>query len=153
MTDTAAPKPRSPLWIKLVLGLSILLNLGLGGVLLGIATGGARDGSVMSAAIAALPQDSRRDLRRALRADWAELRGYRRAQPVPSEILTLLRAEPFDPVAFDASLERGRAHLAEMGQRQRARLTAEVAAMTPAGRQAYALALEERLQRGRPPRP
>ncbi len=76
MTDTAAPKPRSPLWIKLVLGLSILLNLGLGGVLLGIATGGARDGSVMSAAIAALPQDSRRDLRRALRADWAELRGY-----------------------------------------------------------------------------
>jgi uncharacterized membrane protein len=153
MTETAPTKYRSPLWMKLLLGVSIILNFGLAGMVLGIATGGARDGSVMSAAVAALPDDMRRDMRRSLREDWSEVRGRTQPLAARTEILTLLRADPFDAAAFEASLEQGRQHLAELGQRQRARLAAEVAAMTPAQRQAYASAIEERLARGRPMRP
>jgi uncharacterized membrane protein len=153
MTDTAPLKPRSPLWIKLLLAASIILNLGLAGLLVGLATRSARDGSVMSAAIAALPDEARRDLRRGMRRDWSEARGRSQPETLRTEILTLLRADPFDAAAFEARLEQGRQHLADLAQTQRTRLTAEVAAMTPAQRQAYALALEEYLNRRRPMRP
>ncbi|MFN4056721.1 MAG: periplasmic heavy metal sensor [Roseinatronobacter sp.] len=153
MTETVPFKPRSPLWMKLLLGFSIILNLGLAGMLVGFATGSARDGSVISAAVAALPDEARRDMRRGLRRDWSEARGRAQSHGVRTEILALLRADPFDAAAFEASLEQGRQHLAEIGQKQRERLTAEVAAMTPAQRQAYALAIEERLNKRRPMRP
>lgn len=149
MTETTKIKPRSPLWMKLLLGVSIILNLGLAGMLVGIATGSARDGSVMSAAMSALPDDARRDLRRGLRADWADARGRAQSESARAEILSLLRSDPFDAAAFEASLEQGRQHMAEIGQKQRARLTAAVEAMTPAQRLAYAQAIEERLDKRR----
>ena len=153
MTEPVPQKPRSPLWIKVLLGVSIILNLGLAGMLVGVATGRSRDGSVMSAAFAALPKDARRDVRRGLQRDWSEARGRAQSAVSRSEILTILRADPFDPAAFDASLAQSRQHLVEISQMQRERLVAQITAMTPAQRAAYALALEERLDRGRPIRP
>jgi uncharacterized membrane protein len=153
MTDATVPKPRTKLWIKIVLALSIVLNLGLAGIVLGLATGRARDGSVMSAAFAALPSDLRGDLRRDLRGDWRDLRGRGHSTALRAEVLRILQTEPFDAAAFDAALGQGRPDMAELGQRQRARLTASVAAMNPDQRRAYADALAQRLDRRGPPRP
>jgi uncharacterized membrane protein len=142
------------MWIKIALTLSLVINLGLAGMLAGLATRSMRDGSVVSSAISALPEQNRAALRRDMRQDWRALRA-RASVPADAraELLVILQADEFDPHAFEDVLARGRAHLAEMGAQTRARLVGMVAQMSAEERRAYADDLRERLNRRPPPRP
>lgn len=150
MTDIApnpTPKRKSPLWVKIALTFSLVLNLGLAGMLVGLATRSMRDGSVVTAAIAALPEQDRAALRREARDSFRTMRDKTASAQARADLLTILTEEPFDPVAFDAALAQSRAHVAEMGAQMRARVVARVAEMTVEERRAYAADLRKRLER------
>jgi uncharacterized membrane protein len=154
MTDLSAPpavKPKAPLWIKIALTFSLVLNLGLAGMLAGLATRSVRDGSVLTAAITALPEQDRRALRREARENFRALRGHASSAEARDNLLAALNAATFDPIAFEAALAQGRAHLANMNSQMQARVTARVAAMSVDQRRAYATELRDRLDRRKPP--
>jgi uncharacterized membrane protein len=154
MTDpTKAPttKRKAPLWIKVALTVSLALNLGLVGMLAGLATRTMRDGSVVTAAIAALPDKDRSALRREARDSFRAMRGHAASNEARMQLLAALTADEFDPVAFETALAAGRTHLAEMGSQMQARVTARVAKMSLEERRAYAVELRGRLERRKPP--
>ncbi len=160
MTDLPAarpsapgPKRKTPLWIKIALTASLVLNLGLAGMLAGLATRSARDGSVVGAAISALPEQDRRSLRREAREAWRDMRARGAPHDARRDLMTILQAEDFDAAAFDTALGQGRMHLAEMGAQMRASVVERVSQMSVQERRAYADDLQKRLNRRPPPRP
>jgi uncharacterized membrane protein len=156
MTDlptAPTPKTKTPVWIKVALTLSLVLNLGLVGMLAGLATRTMRDGSVVTAAIAALPDKDRSALRREARETFRALRGHAASADARKQLLATLTADEFDAAAFETALAAGRTHLAEMTERMQTRITARVAAMSVEERRVYAAELGERLERRKPPAP
>ncbi len=156
MTDlptAPTPKTKAPVWIKIALTLSLVLNLGLVGMLAGLATRTMRDGSVVTAAIAALPDKDRSALRREARENFRALRGHAASADARKQLLATLTADEFDAAAFETALAAGRTHLAEMTERMQTRITARVAAMSVEERRAYAAELSDRLERRKPPAP
>ena len=158
-----APKPRAPGWMKLLLALSLAVNLAVAGLVGGIALRRAADSPGAAPwragadaavglrhALAALPEDDRR----ALRVEWrTRMRDVAvdGSAPRPADaesVLALLRADDLDTEALRAALEAPQARARIAGQEATALVVKRIAAMAPAERAAYADRLEERLDRG-----
>lgn len=152
MTDLSsnpAPQPKSklPLWIKIALTVSLVLNLGLVGMLAGLATRSVRSEPALTAAIAALPERDRRELRREARDGFQAMREQSSVKDAREALFTALTAEQFDPAAFEQALGRGRGNIAAVSADLRAKVVARVMAMTLNERRAYAAELSKRLDR------
>lgn len=133
-------------WLKAALAVSVMLNLAALGVLGGIITRAGSDGSVMRAAISALPADERRKLRRETREIWRAARAERPGRPTDPAMIAALRAEEFDADAFAASLQQAQDRLVRMSSEMHLRLVNSVSAMTPEQRHAYADTLQEQMR-------
>lgn len=171
MTDTPQPAPpeapRAPAppppggrAVRVVLALSLALNLLVAGMVLGaFVTGGwggggpgERAGRVSPAAsafVGALEPEQRRALGRALAAERELLRATRREMRARAEeALRLLRSDPFDAAAFAALLADQRAAQARRQQLGERLLVERLSAMNAAERAAYADRLADALRRG-----
>lgn len=146
--DDATPKKRFP-WLKAALAVSLMLNLAALGMLGALMTRAGDQGSVLRSAVAALPEDARRALRRETRDIWREARTGQMRRPVAEGMITALRAEEFDPEAFGASLTAAQERLIRMSDQMHARLIRTVSTMSLEERRAYADALEAQLRQRR----
>lgn len=153
------PPARSPLWMRILLALSLTLNLAVLGIVAGALLRDHDERRPMpvrdlgfGAFDDALSPDDRRELRRAFMDEGPDFRGARRAMRQDfAAILTALRADPFDPAALQTVLDRQNARGAEMLAFGQKLLSERVAAMDPAARLAFADRLEESLTRKRGP--
>lgn len=147
-----ATVPKRRLWLRIVFGLSLALNLLVLGVAVGAALrfggpdGARRPPPVVGAALyRELPRDDRRAFRQAMEKS-PQARGPGRKE-VAGQIAALLRASPFDISALQALLDD---QAAQRGQWQKAAsqaLIAQLARMDPQERAAYADRVEEALSR------
>jgi len=164
MSQTPTPTPpeppartRAPRWMRIVLVISLALNLAVLGMVAGLALRAPSRGAMELGArdlgyapfVFALDRDQRRalgqELRRApgLRAD----RDERRALYL--DILAALRAEPYDPAALEQALLAQRQAISRRQVAGAQALMARIDAMPSAERAAYADRLEEILTRPR----
>ena len=163
-TDPA--RARSPGWIKIVLAVSLALNLAVAGVLGGLSLrraaeapapgqmrGDAAPGLSLRHALAALPDEDRRALRQAWRADLqGDLQLAPNAAPAGlrrPDVLALLRANELDRDALRAALELPQARAVAAGRAGAALLVEHLAGMDTDERRAYADRLEQRLTQRR----
>lgn len=109
--QTEDPKPRSRMWMRVLLGVSLALNLLVIGLVVGtMLRFGGPDGarqpprSVGLAMVRALPGEERRALLGKIRGEQRAQRGQREAET--RLVLEALRADPFDRQALDQVLER-----------------------------------------------
>ncbi len=147
-TDATPPKRRFP-WLKAALVVSVLLNLAGLAMLGAIATRAGEPGTVLRSAIAALPGEARRDLRRETRAVWRDARLRSGAQSMQREMIAGLRADDFDAPRFSDALTEAQTRLLQISTQMHEQLIAQVSAMSPEARHAYADALEEALTQRR----
>lgn len=145
--------PRTALWVRVLLGLSLALNLLVIGLIAGaLLRGGGpdrmRDAPVHfgAALLRALPDEDRRAVMRTLRSDAPD-RGSRR--DAARQIASALRAEPFDAQALQTALAAQADRLDQLQRATRAAWLARVAQMSPDARAAYADRVEARLTRAR----
>lgn len=155
MPDTT-PKPGSGLrgWLRVVLFASLALNLVIVGVVAGalLRDGGpggprgpGRDGALPYTA--ALSDDQRRAVRRAIVAARENNPAKGRWLPGYTEAIAILRAEQFDAAALEAVLIRQAEASRAYSDTGRAALLAAVAEMSAEDRAAYADRLEEAMAR------
>ena len=149
MNDTTQKPGRWKTWA--LVG-SVTLNLVLVGMLGGVMLRGGPDGSLMRAAISALPDDARRDMRREGREAFRSSRGHAGLRDARAELLAALRAEAFDEVTFRASLDVAQARLLQMGDRLEGQLISRLSTMDRDARLAVADRLEDRTKRFDRPR-
>lgn len=150
-TDTAASYV--PRGFKVILGLSLALNLIVIGVVVGAGVRGGgpmRGGGMSNYAIPyvmALPKEDRRAIFKSLRGkDGLPDRGARRA--LYQDMVSALKAEPFDPAAVQSVLDaQSSANVSVLTAAQVA-WTERVTAMSPQKRAEYAGRVEEVLKRG-----
>jgi uncharacterized membrane protein len=142
---------KSPLWIKIALGASILLNLAMVGVLGGLVSRMGQDGIAMQAAFRALPDAERRALGRDMGEIWRGTRSQVQRGQAHQDLIAALREPDFDAARFARALRRPHDLLAENSLRMQDKLVERVSAMSPEARLAYADALARRAER-RPPR-
>ncbi|TVP72895.1 MAG: periplasmic heavy metal sensor [Rhodobacteraceae bacterium] len=147
-TDNPLRKRRFS-WLKAALVVSVLLNLAGFAMLGAIATRAGEPGSVLRAAVSALPGETRRDLRRDTRAIWRDARLHGGGMSSQRDIIAALRAEEFDEALFSAALTQAQAHLVQIGTQMHQQLIAQVSTLSPEARQAYADALEDALKQRR----
>ena len=152
-----APRPpRTALWVKIVLGVSLALNLAIIGLVVGAF---ARVGPELKAMpgvnyampyAMALPREER----------VALLRDVRRTTNLPSrqerrahyaKMLQVLRADQFDPDEARALMSTQARVMVAAQQAAQDAWIKKTAAFTPQERLSYADALEEALRRRRPP--
>lgn len=154
MTQTVKT-PRN--WTRIVLVVSLALNLAVVGMVAGFAfSGGPKGGPARFDLTAgpltrAMDDDMRGDLRRVLRDSPAferRNRGEMRADMV--ELVAVLRAEAFDSAAFRDALTRQRERLQQGQETVLAVVTEQISTMTPDERRAFADRLEAQLRRGEP---
>ncbi len=146
--NTAPAKSRIPIWFRIVLGLSLALNLAVVGVVAGAAwRHGGKDrmrgpGHPGGAALyRALPPDERRAFRDDLRARHPDL--HNPAQNGQDALIAALRARPFDPQALAAAMSAEAARR-EVWQRAVQQVWLErVTAMDDAARATFADRIEE----------
>ena len=138
-----APRRSWPRW-------ALVASLGLNLVFVGLIAGALINGPPappvpgIGQYVRALPEASRRDLGRRLRAsrsDWSGMRAAWHARR--SALAAALTAEPFDAAAVAALLEEDRGLAGDLAARGTGLLLAEIGAMSPAERAAYAAALAE----------
>jgi uncharacterized membrane protein len=162
MTDAQPGKAvpsRTATWVKVVLVLSLGLNLAVLGVIAGawLSPDGPRQTRIDTAArdlgatpfVRALDPEDRRALFQAMRREAEPLRQNRDELRLRFEaLLGALRADPFDPSEVQSllALQRGAATERQMiGERL---LVDQLAAMSPEARDAFADRLEDALRRG-----
>ena len=157
MADPTLPAPRpSRIW-RVVLIVSLALNLAVVGLVGGAFISGrfasgppARVDFGLGLVSRALTGDDRREIGRALRQDRSlrdhDFRGQMAA------IATALRAEPFDPALLQSLLEEQAARLSQVQASARRAVVDRITAMTPDNRRAFADRFEEELHRNRRPR-
>lgn len=162
MIDTPKPpvgpvRPSgAPRWMKVLLAVSLAVNLGVVGMLGGAALRGAGDRGRPDArdigfgpfSEALSPQD-RQDLRRAFLRDGGNPRTMRHMMRAEvGTLLQVLRTEPLQEAdlraAFDRFRQRGQERL-DLGQRL---LADHIIAMSPDDRARFADRLEEMMARG-----
>ncbi|MGP3697506.1 periplasmic heavy metal sensor [Rhodobacter sp. NSM] len=155
MTSAPPPAPRSPLWMRIALAVSVALNLAVVGMAGGAMwrfhsgemRGPVRDLGFGPFSEALAPED-RKEMRRAFLDQRGDFRMIRREMREDFQsMLAILRAEPFDPAALQAVLDRQQqrgARTAELGARL---LGQRIGAMTPDERRAFADRLAESLTR------
>lgn len=152
--DTGTP-PRAgaPRWMQILLVASLAVNLLVLGALAGSALmgGGRWHGSDHHTGpmARALSDEDRRILRERMRSARSEGQGGHRAHRAALEqLLTQLRATPYDGAAVEAQLRAVRGHFMERMERGQALLATRFAEMSPAERAAYADRLEAALRKG-----
>lgn len=162
--DTPEPPPpargREGRGLRIALVVSLALNLLIVAALASMVlthghvprSGQTRTGTVdIGRFTAALTDADRRAIRQeyVLRAD--RLRGARGAAAAElQQLVSALRADPFDPAAIAAVMAEQRARLHAGMETGQALLLDRIAAMTPAERAAYADRLESGAEHGRP---
>jgi uncharacterized membrane protein len=152
-SETAAA--RTGRWVKVVLAVSLALNLAVAGLALGawLQEGPGRGmprGLSFGPFSEALSPDDKRALRQALTERAPDMRGDHQAARADMEaVLTALRADPFDPAGLTAALAQVEARLAGRLTLGRSLIESRLLEMTDADRQAFADRLERTL-RGKP---
>lgn len=142
---------------KIVLVLSLALNLAVAGIVVGaVASGRVGDNGPRSfdlgvgpMARALLPRE-RRDIARSLRDGRAARDLEPRARI--GRMAALLQAEPFDPAALQALMDEQSQKMDAVQAQAQAALLATITAMTPERRQEFAAQLTKELSRPRLPR-
>ncbi|AXQ94217.1 periplasmic heavy metal sensor [Cereibacter azotoformans] len=157
MTEmTPKPTPRSPLWMRIALAVSLAVNLAIVGVAGGsfwrVHSEGGMRGPVRDLGFGpfseALAPEDRREMRQAFLDQRGDFRQVRREMREDFRtMLATLRAEPFDPVALQAVLDRQQRRGAEAAALGSRLLASRIEAMTPAERRAFATRLEASLTR------
>jgi uncharacterized membrane protein len=147
-----APKGRN--WMRVALFVSLALNLLVLGVVAGrILSDGPPDWVRRGGDDPAIPYarafepDQHAALRRDLRGAFEHHRPAGGFLAEYRQALDLLRADPFDPGAFDALLDRQAVGAEARRRAGQAVLSAQIAAMSPEARRAYAARLEAELDR------
>ena len=156
MDIAQSEKPKSGKGLRITLGLSLALNLAVLGVVAGVFM---RDGPGMRAAMVrdlgfgpyteALSADDRKALRRQLFERAPEIRDTRRLMREDTKaLLDLLRADPFDAVAFQARMKDQHARMENQLRLGQDMLQDFIAAMPAGDRRLFADRLEAGLRRG-----
>lgn len=157
MADPMRPTPRpSRIW-RIVLIVSLALNLVVAGLVGGAIVSGKLAGGPPSRidfglglVSRALTSDDRREIGRALRQDSSlrahDFRGQMAA------IVTALQADPFDPAMLQSLLDEQATRLSQVQASARQAVVDRISDMTAEDRRAFAARLEEELQRNRRPR-
>lgn len=152
MSDT--PQPKTALWVKVVLGLSLALNLVIVGVVGGVAARGGpveRQGAAMNSGLPyliALPREERVRLFRAARqVDGFQDRRSRRS--AYEDMLVVLRSPEFDRGRAEALLVSHAAGLQSTQAAVQSVWLVRVEEMSRAERLEYADRIEGVLQRAR----
>lgn len=143
--DKNTARHRFP-WLKTALVVSVLLNLVLLGLLGGVINRAGQGGSVLRAAVSALPADDRRGLRRETGRIWREARMGRGSMAAPARMVAALRADTFAQDEFADALQDAQRRLLQLSDEMHAQLIARVAEMSHDERLAYADALEAQMQ-------
>ncbi|WP_224825848.1 periplasmic heavy metal sensor [Cognatishimia sp. MH4019] len=150
-------KSRAPRWMRVVLVLSLALNLLIVGAVVGAVSSGKKGGPRMSDVsfgpyTAALSREDRRALRRAIR-DRSDRPNRAAARENFQTFLNVLRTEPLD-VAEMTRVFEAQGALAQARQAAgKTALLEHIAEMGAADRAAFADRLEEVLRRGPGKRP
>lgn len=146
------PTRRSPVWMRVLLVVSLGLNLAVVGVVVGAKMRGFGPGgpphapSMGSAMIRALPSEDRREIGTRARAQMASANpGPREGRPGRIGLDTLvqaLRADPYDHAAVAAMIAAQGQERRGWAEAMQAAWLVQVQEMTEAERAAYAQALE-----------
>ncbi|WP_425102454.1 periplasmic heavy metal sensor [Tropicibacter sp. S64] len=160
MTDLQPPPPpgkppRTRPWLRALLFVSLALNLVVVGLAVGLVLRGGPPHPPRGGAdyvipyTRALDEDQRRAVWRDLRQDFRDKR--RQDAPGPDMIadyrdaLDVLRADPFDPAAMMAVLERQTARATDRQVTGQKVLSAYLASLSPTDRAAYAARLAQEI--------
>ena len=143
-------RPVTATWVKIVLAISVALNLAVVGVVVGaVAKDGRRmgDGAPKDMALGRFSEALSREDRRALRAAFLEkapeIKDQRAAARAEfAVVVQSLRAEPFDPEAFRRALGAVEARNAARLSLGRDLIEARILGMSPEDRLAFAQRLE-----------
>ncbi len=156
MTDpSASPSNRG---LKIALAVSVALNLGIAGLIGGIAwhggPGGRGDMMVRDFGFGpfndALSPEDRQALRQSVMDRAGDIREARRQmQADGANILAALRAEPFDPAALAAAIDAQAGHLGERLKFGSDVIRDHILGLSPEARAAFADRLERRMRHGR----
>lgn len=148
--DKPTPRP-ARLW-RIVLVVSLALNVAVVGLVAGFALRGhsmgppARFDLSLGPVAGALSHDHRRAIARALREDG----GLRRGGPAGLDALVAaLRADPVDPVAVEDAARQSSEFVRRVQDRAAEALTAQILAMSAEERAALADRIEAGMQRRR----
>jgi uncharacterized membrane protein len=160
-TGPKAPPPpaKAGRWVKILLAVSLALNLAVVGVVAGAALkarnfDGGRPPDIRELNFGpftgALSRPQRRALLQGFVADQPPLREMRSLIRAEYQlVLDAVRAQPFDPIALQAALAgQSRSTIARLDAGRKA-LEGVIIAMSPEDRAAYADRLEDGLQRRR----
>ena len=153
--DRPRSKPGRGLWIALAI--SLAFNLAVVGLVAGAML---RDGPGMRGAMVrdlgfgpfteALSREDRRAMRESLFERAPDIREARRVQRADLEgLVALLRAEPFDAVAFAARMAEQQARMERQLRLGQEVLQERVAQMSPEARRGFADRLEAAVLRGK----
>lgn len=162
MTDATLTQPPTPSrpgrGLKIALAVSVALNLGVAGLIAGMALDGGpgRHGDMMARDLgfgpfdgALLPQD-RDALRQNIQGRIAELRTARRQmQADNASVLTALRADPFDQTALSTALNTQAQHLGDRLTIGSDVIRDYLTALPKDARLAFADRLEHRMRHGK----
>lgn len=157
MADTQITR-RSPLWVKILLAVSLSINLAVLGLVGGIALRGGPlggKGPGMGYAmpyVLALPKEERRDIFGAVRNN-PDLPGRGARRAAYRDMVDLLSADNFDRAAVESVLARQAGSVSQVQAVAQAAWLDKVAAMSTEERQAFAERLEEVVARGGRGRP
>lgn len=154
MDKTELPTGKKWRWSKLILAVSLTLNLLVAGVAVGSLWRADRHahhdrGDRLIPLVMALPREDRQMLRKEFEAQWSAKRAERQSDGNTQigQLLIVLRARPFDPVAlqqhFDDRMQRHE-HQLQIGRNA---LVARITALSEAERMSYADRLERRSRR------
>ena len=145
--------PKGSRRLKIVLAVSLALNLCVAGVVAGAwlrdgpPHGGGKDFG-LGPLSEALTRDDRKAMRKAFVERHPDIRGDRReAKAEFDAVVNALRAEPFDPAALDTALAAVAARNQSLLDTGRELVAERLKSLSPAERLAFADRLEERLSR------
>lgn len=154
--DAETKTRRCPLWIKIVLALSLAVNLCIAGLVAGvILRGGPLAGRAPAMGYAmpyvlALPRDLRRDVFGAVRNDDS-LPDRRARREEYRDMIKALKVTPFDAAAVEAVLVRQGDGVSRVQAVARAAWLEAVSSLSDEERAAYSERMQEALNRnGRP---
>lgn len=155
MTELSANPTQSNRGLKIALAVSVALNLGVAGLVGGIAWHGGpgargdmmvRDFGFGPFNDALLPDD-RQALRQSVMARSGDIREARRQmQADGATILAALRSDPFDPAALAAALDTQAGHLGARLKFGSDVIRDYILGLTPEARTAFADRLEQRMR-------
>lgn len=157
--DKAETKMGNTAWLKILLGVSLALNLAVAGFFVGAflrdGTEGGKGqrgpglGAFGAPYMMALPREDRRDIRHEMKASHdASVPSRVERRALFDAVLATLRASPFDAAALQDAASQQAEITVLVQQRAQAAWISAVSRMTDAERMAYAAAVEDILNHG-----